>query len=74
MRKGRDGEKKMEKWKKKNNDVYSGHLTSLPVGRPNAEQLERCTLVPIFWLNVVQLMNYSKGLEVTKIMEQELFR
>jgi len=40
MRKGRDGEngKKMENGKTK--------MTSLPVGRPNADQLKRRTLMP----------------------------
>ena len=44
MRKGRDGEWKMEKWEKKeNNGENSGPLTSLPVDRLRETD---CNLAP----------------------------
>ena len=45
MRKVDDGEER--KKRKQNNVVYSGHLTSLPVDRPNVDRLERRTFANI---------------------------
>ena len=48
MRKGRDGEWKMEKkWKMENNGENSGSLTSLPVDRLMACSTATPPLVPI---------------------------
>ena len=41
MRKGRDGEQNRTEQKKENNDGNSGPLTSLPVGLPKVDQLQR---------------------------------
>ena len=50
MRKVDDGEKKEKKEKKKRKKIMTFIVatTSLPVNRPNADRLERRTLVPIY--------------------------
>ena len=52
MRKVDDGEKKRKKRKKKKEKkkimTFIVATTSFPVDRPNADRLERRTLVPIF--------------------------
>ena len=56
MRKVDDGKKKRKKKKKRKECCFQWPLTSLPVGRPNADRLERCVLVPIS----PQLKNFSR--------------
>ena len=55
MRKVDDGEKKKEKKEKKKIMTFIVATTSLPVDRPNADRLERRTLVPIVELYLLIL-------------------
>ena len=58
MRKGRDGEWKMENGKKKNNGENSGPLTSLPVDRLTATDCNAAARAKIFsqCKNILNLM------------------
>ena len=57
MRKVDDGEKKKKRKEKKKRMTFLVATTSLPaVDRPNADRLERRTLVPIYFLRTLFLL------------------